>query len=205
MIAWLFGIVERFDNDVLTINVNGIGYMIYLPPYPVMPFDIGSEHRIPVHLRITNTPGEINTVLYGFASEVDKHVFQWLLTQKGIGPKQALSMTGLGADQLLMALANNDWIKIAALPGLGKKTAQRFCVTLCDFARERLGAGGYDSGSLPTGEYRPVAGGPVSDALEALVALGYSEIDARKRILAARDQSPDADSAELIRLALKSR
>ena len=206
MIAWLNGILERTEADTAVVNVNGVGFSVSLPPYPVFPFEIGSVQRIPVHIRVTNTPGEINLVLFGFASEVDKQIFLWLLTQKGIGPKQALSLTGLGADQLLMALVNNDWVKIAALPGLGKKTAQRLCVTLADPARDRLGSGGFDPSGLSSHTSTSfAAGGAVSDALEALVALGYSESDARKRILSAHDTNPSADSTELIRLALKSR
>lgn len=173
MIAHVNGeVVEKFAGSLI-IDVSGVGYEVQVS---ATDFDILTLHdRVKVytyhHVR------EQSEDLYGFTTLAGKKIFELLITVQGVGPKAALSILSLGViEEVRNAIANNDSVYITKASGVGKKTAERVVVDLSD----KVG--------LPTSLGRTaddvmVASIPSNDdALEALMALGYSLADATKAL-----------------------
>jgi Holliday junction DNA helicase RuvA len=145
--------------------------------------------------------------LFGFNKKDEKDLFLLLVTVSGIGPKLALTiLSGIGVDELCRAITVKDLSRLTALPGIGKKTAQRICVELAekvgglsDFIVEQVGTYAVP----PIGEPNVMA-----DAVSALVNLGYPQAMAWQAVRAIEKQLPEESEPlrveELIRLALRS-
>jgi Holliday junction DNA helicase RuvA len=150
-----------------------------------------------VTLLINTVVREDAILLYGFASEDERQAFNALLAVTGVGPKLAQGiLSGIGADDLWIAIRSRDADRLTKIPGVGKKTAARLVVEL--------------EGRLPSGEMAPPAAplSPVSlaaqDAVSALMNLGYPEPAAKKAVeAAAKDLEGEPGLEELLRLALK--
>ena len=180
MIARLRGKRAGLSGAGLVLDVNGVGYLIQATP-SVLRRD-GEELTVETYLHVR----EDALQLYGFASVEERDLFVHLLAVNGVGPKVALAIvSGSTPADLRRAIALEDTARFEAIPGIGKKTAQRVVLEL----REKLGA------AVDT-----VA--PVTDlvARDALVELGYSVADA-ERALAVVD--PDLPPEERVREALR--
>ena len=128
--------------------------------------------------------------LYGFADRAERDLFVQLLTVNGVGPKVALAVvSGSPADELRRAIVREDTARFQAIPGIGKKTAERIVLEL----KEKLGAGMSVSGAPPPSDSHV-------DARDALVELGYTVLDAERALA---DTDPDLPAEERVRLALK--
>lgn len=171
MIAHVRGlIVEKFASSII-VDVQGVGYevTVALGDYEAAQLDSEVKYYTFHHVR------EQAEELFGFSSLAAKKLFELLITVQGVGPKAALAILSLGtAEQVRNAIANADTAYIARAAGVGKKTAERVAVDLAD----KVG--------LPT-HYQST--GPVQstinvqdEALEALMALGYSLQDATKAL-----------------------
>lgn len=171
MISSLRGKVESFSANSAVINVNGIGFQVFLPtPTLAAVASIGREVQLFTYLQVR----EDAMTLYGFASAPELGLFQTLLGVSGIGPKLALSMlSGMNADQLTMAIATGNTELLATIPGIGKKLASRVVLEL----KEKIGAAWISA---------PAAGIAQENAevLSALTALGYSAAEAAKALSA---------------------
>ena len=195
MIAWLRGSVQRKTADSVIIDVSGVGYLVNIPVSTLgevpEPGDQISLH-IHTHLR------EDSLSLFGFATELEKELFQLLLGISGIGPKLALSvLSGLAAPDLLAAIGSSDDATLCAIPGIGKKTAARLCLELKDKVRQLA-----PEAQLRTGGGAPGLSGQLDDAVSALVNLGYKRPVAEDGVKKINQARPDLRLEDLIREAL---
>jgi Holliday junction DNA helicase RuvA len=188
MIASLHGRLESISDDWAIINVNGIGFQVYMPTSTLSTLGSrGQEVHIYTHLHLR----EDNVTLYGFASPDELGLFEILIGVSGIGPKLALSMlSAMSVEQLSMAIATGNTDLLTAVPGIGKKIAARLVLEL----KDKIGA------ELITAPAAQLAQ-ENADVLAALTSLGYSVAEA-SRAVASLPSAPDLTLEEKIRLAL---
>ena len=139
--------------------------------------------------------------LFGFASREEKRMFQSLTSVSGVGSKMALALLGsMPLKDLNLAILLGDVTALSRAPGIGKKTAQRIALELKDkVSQEDVSAA---AGAASPAMAQAMTADCVTEALEALQALGYTPGEARAAIQSVRDQSDKTD--ELIKLALRS-
>ena len=173
MIAHLFGtIAEKFGAGSVVIDVHGVGYEVSVSAGDFEAVALGQDAKFFTYHHVREQAEE----LFGFSSLAAKKLFEMLITVQGVGPKAALAILSLGdAEQVRNAIANADSAFVQKAAGVGKKTAERVVVDLSD----KVG--------LPTHYGR--ADTPVQvelntsdEALEALMALGYTLADATKAL-----------------------
>jgi Holliday junction DNA helicase RuvA len=178
-----------------TVDVNGVGYEVFIPlsSYDKLPA-VGQPIRILTHLNVR----EDAHILYGFMTAPERDLFRLLVNNvSGIGPKLALAvLSGMSVTNFKTAVVNSDIGAISKISGLGKKTAERIVLEL----KDKLGvAAAWEAASAahaPTLEEEQA-----NEAVLALIALGYKQVDAHKAV---RDVQGQAESAEdLVKLALK--
>jgi holliday junction DNA helicase RuvA len=184
VIASLRGRPVSRTPDGAVLDVAGIGYALRLTTRALRKLDGADEVTIDTYLHVR----EDALQLYGFAEPAEREIFEHLLSVSGVGPKVALAIvSGSTPRDLRHAIALEDITRFVAIPGIGKKTAERVVLEL----KEKLGV--VDE-SAPTGPQEVVA-------RDALVELGYSLPEA-ERALAATD--PELPPEERVRLALKA-
>ncbi|MBS0657585.1 MAG: Holliday junction branch migration protein RuvA [Verrucomicrobia bacterium] len=197
MIAFLSGtLVAALPTQVL-LDVGGVGYEVLIPlsSYDRLPSP-GSALKLLTHLQVR----EDAHTLYGFTSEAERDLFRLLLNHvSGVGPKLALAvLSGMSVTSFKGAVVAGDVAAIARIKGLGKKTAERIVLEL----RDKVGvAAAWEAASsqlLPT-----PAEAALNDAVLALIALGYRQVEAHKAVKNARAVAPNAEADELVRRALK--
>ena len=196
MIARLSGTLIEVQPPLMVIDVNGVGYEVEAPLsvfYDLPP--TGKPITVLTHLSIKD---DAHT-LYGFANESERTVFRKLLKISGIGAKLALTiLSGANSDELAAYVANNDTAALTRLPGIGKKTAERIIMELRDKLDDLpQGVGGTAPGGAPR------SGGPTSEAINALVALGYKQTEASKMARAVAAEGMGVE--EIIRQALQAK
>lgn len=190
MIAHVFGVVAEKFAGSLIVDVSGIGYEVSVAAGDYDAALLGQDIKLYTHHHIREQSQE----LFGFSSLAAKKLFELLITVQGVGPKAALSILSLDtAENVRNAIANADSIYLAKASGVGKKTAEGVVVKLSD----KVG--------MPI-VYKQSSGVQVElntsdEALEALIALGYSLQDATKAL-----ENVDAklSTSERVRQALKS-
>lgn len=184
MIARLRGRVVARSAGGIVLDVNGVGYLVAATPSVGRLGGEGDEITVETHLHIRADVLQ----LYGFASAAERELFELLLSVSGVGPKVALGIvSGSTPEELRRAIARDDLKRFEAIPGVGRKTAQRVVLELKDkltFA-DGGGHGGRDD----------------LTARDALVELGWALVDA-ERALAELD--PDLPVAEQVRQALRA-
>ena len=193
MIAQVRGKLIAKDLDRVEIMTQGgTGYELAVPlsVYEMLP-KVGEDTSLHTHLVVR----EDGWQLFGFATPVEKRVFQRLLTASGIGPALALGMlSALSADRLVRAIREKDIATLQGVPRVGRKKAERLILDLADKLDDVQG----DVGGIA----RPDGAG-ADDAIRALVSLGYAAVDAEKAVRGALDEGGRGLSApELIRRAL---
>lgn len=187
MISRLRGRLAGRGAEGLVLDVNGVGYLLAATPGAVRAAEGGGEVVVETYLHVR----EDALHLYGFADAAERQLFLHLLTVNGVGPKLALTIvSGSPAAELRRAIALQDAARFQAIPGVGKKTAERIVLEL----KEKLGAEEATPVSAAAGT------SPHATAREALVELGYSPAEA-EHALAAVD--PDLPAQERVRLALR--
>jgi Holliday junction DNA helicase RuvA len=195
MIAWLRGSVQRKTADSVIIDVSGVGYLVTIPVSTLgaVP-ELGDEISLHIHTHLR----EDSLSLFGFATELEKELFQLLLGVSGIGPKLALSvLSGLAAPDLLATIGSSDDARLCAIPGIGKKMAARLCLELKDKVRQLA-----PEAQLQKGAGTPVLSGHLDDAVSALVNLGYKRPIAEDTVKKIDQGRPDLRIEDLIREAL---
>jgi Holliday junction DNA helicase RuvA len=201
MIGKLTGLIDSFGTDWVLIDVNGVGYHVNCSAKTLESLPArGSVSTLFIETQIR----EDQIRLIGFMSEVEREWFRLLLTVQGVGSKVALSVLGtLNATDLASAIALQDKAMIARTPGVGPKVAARIASELKDRAP---GITGVDMGviRLQSELGARIAPRPASDAVSALVNLGYGQMQASAAVAAAmREAGEGAETARLIRLGLK--
>lgn len=194
MIAFLRGKVAESYPQRLVLDVNGVGYEVFVP---ISTFDKlnpyeGKEVTLKTYFHIR----ENIQVLYGFSTDAERDVFRLLIDRvSGIGPATAIAILGsLSVEQFKQAVVSGDVGVIARAKGVGKKTAERIVLEL----KDKVGvAQTWES------QARGVTSQIAGDAEMAMVALGYKQVDARKAVDLCLKNNPDLSLEELLRAALR--
>ncbi|MDO6731706.1 Holliday junction branch migration protein RuvA [Marinovum sp. 2_MG-2023] len=220
MIGKLSGRIDYRGEDHILLDVRGVGYVVYCSDRTLAGLPAVGEA---VALYTDLTVREDLLQLYGFPSLVEKEWHRLLLTVQGIGAKAALAIQGtLGPDGVSRAIALGDINAIKAAKGIGPKTAQRVVHELKDKAPAVMAMGGAQAAEVddsviedatPVPEPRPAAKSAAkpapkannaqAEALSALGNLGYAPGEAAGAVAQAAGETPEADTAALIRAALK--
>jgi Holliday junction DNA helicase RuvA len=198
MIGRLRGELVYKQPPFLMVDVNGVGYELEAPMSTFYDLPLqGGQVTLFTHLAIRDDAH----VLYGFISDTERALFRTLLKVSGVGAKMALAiLSGMSAEEFALCIQRDDTAALVRLPGIGKKTAERLIVEM----RDRLDRIEPVSGvSLPrTQSAGLVVETPQSDALGALIALGYKPNDASRMVRSV--ECEDLSSEEIIRLALRA-
>ncbi|HEY2291051.1 MAG TPA: Holliday junction branch migration protein RuvA [Thermoanaerobaculia bacterium] len=192
MIGYLQGTLLRADPERLLLDVHGVGYEVNVPLSTW--YEIEKRRDEPVRLFIHTHLREDGIALFGFWTEREKALFEKLIGVNGIGPRLArVILSGMAPDDLLGAIARGDLGRLATIPGVGKKTAERMVLELREKMRE-LAAG------LP--EETAAAAPADQDVVSALVNLGYKAGLAERAVAEVRREKPDAAFNDLLRASL---
>jgi Holliday junction DNA helicase RuvA len=186
VIARLRGTPAGVTPEGLVLDVGGVGYLVAATPSALRKADGAKEIVVETYLHVREDAMQ----LYGFADRGERELFILLLTVNGIGPKVALAIvSGSPADELRRAIVREDIARFQAIPGIGKKTAERIVLEL----KEKIGAGVVELLATPSGDSHVIA-------RDALVELGYTLVDAERALA---DTDPALPPEERVRLALK--
>ncbi|MBS0585923.1 MAG: Holliday junction branch migration protein RuvA [Verrucomicrobia bacterium] len=193
MYAYLRGKLVDVNPEFCLLEVNGIGYKVYIP---ISLYANGMQISEAVLLHTSYVVREDGVKLFGFLEKGERDFFEKLLSLSGIGAKTALNLIGhLGLQELYEALQQANTPLLVRVPGVGKKTAERIIVELSDQMSKWVGNS--STKTLPTSSL-------ATDALSALVHLGYQAAVAQKAIHKVIDKRGESLSlGELISSTLK--
>jgi Holliday junction DNA helicase RuvA len=201
VIGKLSGTVDSFGPDWTVIDVHGVGYLVHCSARTLEALPARGEAAT---LFIETQIREDQIRLVGFTSEVEREWFRLLLTVQGVGSKVALAVLGaLKVSELASAVAMNDKAMIARTPGVGPKVAARIAAELRDRAPAMTGVD-INVIRLQSELGDRLAPKPVTDAVSALVNLGYGQTQASAAVaVALREAGEGAETQRLIKLGLK--
>ncbi|MCZ4603913.1 Holliday junction branch migration protein RuvA [Streptomyces sp. Lzd4kr] len=192
MIAFLSGPVAALAPDSAVVEVGGIGIAVQCTPNTLSGLRMGQQTKLATSLVVR----EDSLTLYGFADDDERQTFELLQTASGVGPRLAQAMLAVHSpDALRRAVATADEKSLTAVPGIGKKGAQKLLLELKDRLGEPIGA--------------PAVGAPVSqgwrDQLHAaLIGLGYATREADEAVTAVTPQAEAAEGAPQVGQLLKA-
>lgn len=158
MFAYIEGVVSQIKDDSLVLDVNGLGFCLFIPSSLCKKLTVGKTYRIFTSFVINNGI----PVIYGFLSEKDKNLFELLITVPGIGPKCGMALiSNLGYEGIVRGIKNEDIETLGGVPGVGKKKAKKLILELKEKLAE-IGESSHENIKLLT---------------EALRKLGYNKRD----------------------------
>ncbi|WP_175412853.1 Holliday junction branch migration protein RuvA [Streptomyces sp. TRM64462] len=194
MIAFVTGPVAALAPTTAVIEVGGVGMAVQCTPNTLSGLRLGQEARLHTSLVVR----EDSLTLYGFADDDERQVFELLQTASGVGPRLAQAMLAVHTpDALRVAVASGDEKALTAVPGIGKKGAQKLLLEL----KDRLGAPLGTSAGAPAATGTP----PWRDQLHAaLVGLGYAAREADEAVTAVTPQAEAAGGDPQIGVLLKT-
>lgn len=200
MISYISGPLTEVEEDVIVVEGGAVGYNIHVPLSLLEQLPpLGSQVRIYTYLKVQ----EDAMTLYGFGSRHDLKMFKQLLGVNGVGPKGALAiLSALNPADLRLAILSGDAKAISKAPGIGLKTAQRLILDLKDKVNmeDVLPSLAEDA---PAREAKQAGLGPAAkEALDALVALGYSPMEAAKAVRRV-DAAESMTSEEVLKASLR--
>ena len=189
MIGYLKGKIISSKPTHILLDVNGVGYTIKI--------SINTFERISgkdtVSLFIYTNVKEDAITLFGFYSEAEKEMFELLISINGVGPKSALSLlSGISTDDLRQAIITNNIERIVAVPGIGRKTAERLILELKNKVRDIKEEG-----------ISPAKPSLQKEAVAALTTLGYNLASSEKAVNKILSELPNSSLEELIKRSLK--
>ena len=176
MIAYLKGKLFAKQANSVIVETGGVGYEVIIPLSTFYELgDVGSE----VELRIYTHVREDTLQLFGFKTERERELYLKLISVQGIGAKSGVAMlSGMSADEIVTAIRTDNVVRLTAIPGVGKKTAERLVIELRDKMQDLL------SGAEKEASSAGQAGAPLDetyeDALSALLNLGYNRAGGRQ-------------------------
>jgi Holliday junction DNA helicase RuvA len=190
MIATLTGTVGEKIGDILVLDVAGVGYGVSMTTNERDRLTVGDKLKVYIYENIK----EDTHALFGFTSIDNKQLFEQLLSVKNVGPKVAMNLLEIGTvNDVRLAIAGGDVKRLQSAKGVGKRAAEQIVVEL----RDKVGM-------LVTESAEDIVNrsgiSATDEAAQALVALGYSELDAT---LALKNIEPDLPTEERIKLALR--
>ena len=196
MIGRIQGILLRKEPPAMLVDVAGVGYEIEAPMATF--YDLPAQGET-VILHTHLVVREDAHLLFGFSTESQRGLFRSLIKVSGVGPRVALAiLSTLSAAEFALCVANNDIPTLTRVPGIGKKTAERLIIEM----RDKLGEADLATpvAATPGGAVLPTD--PTSEAVSALIALGYKPQEASRLVRSV--PGADLSTEEIIRLALKS-
>jgi Holliday junction DNA helicase RuvA len=196
MIGRIRGILVAKQPPDILVEVGGVGYELQVPMTTLFQLPaIGADVALVTHFVVR----EDAQLLYGFIAEDDRTLFRQLIKVSGVGPKLALTiLSGMDTKNFVRCVQRDDISSLVALPGVGKKTAERLLIEMRDKLKDWLAHSQGESSFTVA-----PANNIVADAEGALITLGYKPQDATRMVAAVNDDGVE-DSEELIRRALKS-
>jgi Holliday junction DNA helicase RuvA len=195
MIARLAGTLAEKTPGRIIVDVQGVGYDIQVP---LSTFYVVGEPGTGVMLRVHTHVREDVIALYGFATTLEQELFERLISISGIGPKLALAvLSGIEPPDLVRAIRAQDVARLTAIPGVGKKTAERIGLELKDRLPASLQAAA--DTAKPEGPEEQLR----ADLLSALLNLGYQRVPAEKAIDKELRLAPDAPFEIALRAVLR--
>jgi Holliday junction DNA helicase RuvA len=196
MIAHLHGTLLKKTPQSIIIDNAGIGYEVFAP---LSTFYALPDETEEVSLHIYTHVKEDALVLFGFQTPLEKNIFLLLISVSGIGPKLALNiLSGIGPEELLVAIARKDAVRLQSIPGIGKKTAERIALELGEKAQLIMGDMKSTLPQVVVGADKKV----LDDAVSALLNLGYSAKLAKNAVGKAHSNAEDSSLESLIKGAL---
>lgn len=198
MIAWMHGVLREKHPPSLIVEAGGIGYEMQAP---MTTFSTLPETGREVSLHLHHLVREDASQLFAFQHRRDRDIFRQLLRVGGIGAKLALAiLSGMDAQEFARCVLQGDRVRLAGLPGIGRKTAERLVMELQD----RFGS---EFADMTTDERIPgnpssAAKEPAAEAIKALIALGLKPPEATRRVsrVPSKESLP---SEEIVRIALR--
>lgn len=193
MYDFLEGRIAARTAARLVLDVGGVGYDLAVPLGAG--FEATGKAKVWTHFVVR----EDSHQLYGFRDPATRDLFRALLTVNGVGPRVALGvLSGLSREELLTAIAGGDLARLTDIKGVGKKTAEQILLDLRDKAHGLIAASGSSEILRPAAQMNA----PVEDAIGALISIGYTEKDARKRVERASQRVSSDDLEVLVRTAI---
>jgi len=204
MIAHLSGILLSKQPTSAIIDVGGVGYEIAIP---VSTFYELGETGLPAQLRIYTHVSQDAIRLYGFKTARERELFLQLISVNGVGPGLAIKLlSGMNADEMIASIRTNNLVRLVAIPGVGRKTAERLVVDLRDkiaalsspALEEEFAAKAAAAGTSTTEDSMR------NDAMSALINLGYQRSAAEKAVKTAMDEGGELSVELILRRSLRS-
>lgn len=194
MIGFVEGIIEYIDVDKIVVNNNGVGYNVFMPASQIDTLNVDETVRVFTYLNVREDAMQ----LFGFLTRDDLEVFKLLITVNGIGPKGGLAvLSTITTDDLRVAVISEDVKAISKAPGIGAKTAQKVIIEL----KDKLNLEDVLEPKLDA-NFQVNDNNSMSEAVMALVALGYSQADAYRAVKSI-DNIEELDVENVIKMALK--
>jgi Holliday junction DNA helicase RuvA len=189
VIAAVRGEVLSRRVDHVVVDTGGVGYRLAVSAETLRAVPrAGEEVSLHAHLIVRDDA----LALFGFATEEERELFLSLVSVSGVGPKMALAaLSGGPVDELLRAIAGADAKRFQAVPGIGKRTAERIIVELKEKVADQLGTEAPEGTEAETG--------PRAEAREGLIGLGYSAAEAEKLLAQASGESAEDLLASALR------
>ena len=192
MIHFIEGQIERLDQNRVIINVNGIGYEIFISLYTFEKLKKKSTCRLLTYFLVKEDAQQ----LFGFYDDDEKEIFSLLITVSGIGASTAqVILSSMGTGEIKNAILSGNTLKFSAVKGIGSKTAQRLILELKD---KMLKVSLSEESIFTTGDNKSK-----DEALSALLTLGFNKNNAEKAISEIIKENSDISAEDIIRLALK--
>ena len=199
MISYIRGTLAAMERDKVIVDVQGVGYGVFMPERAMglLP-RIGNEVKLHTYLNVRQDAMQ----LFGFLTRDDLAIFKLLIGVSGIGPKGGLGiLSQLSADDLRFAVLAGDVKAISATPGIGKKTAEKLIIELKD--KLDLDEMLHPSGQAETaGSAETAVNSVQSEAVQALVALGYGSTESLKAVKKVNLENTTVE--EVLKEALKN-
>ena len=204
MIAYLSGTLLSKQATSAIVEVGGVGYEVAIPLSTF--YELGDAGS-PVQLRIYTHVREDAIQLFGFKTARERELFLQLISVNGVGPGLAIKLlSGMNADEMIASIRTNNLVRLVAIPGVGRKTAERLVVDL----RDKIAALSSSDLEEEFAAKAAAAGGPITedsirnDAMSALANLGYQKVAAEKAVKTAIDEGGELSVEVILRRSLRS-
>jgi holliday junction DNA helicase RuvA len=204
MIAHLSGTLLSKQATSVIVDVAGVGYDVAIPLSTF--YDLG-EIGEPVQLRVYTHVREDALQLYGFKTARERELFLQLISVNGVGPALAIKLlSGMNADEMIASIRTNNLVRLVAIPGVGRKTAERLVVDL----RDKIAALSSPALEEEFAAKAAVEGAPTTteamrnDAMSALANLGYQRAAVEKAVKNAVDEGGELSVEVILRRSLRS-
>jgi holliday junction DNA helicase RuvA len=204
MIAHLSGTLLFKQATSVIVDVGGVGYELAIPLSTF--YDLG-ELGEPVQLRVYTHVREDALQLYGFKTARERELFLQLISVNGVGPGLAIKLlSGMNADEMIASIRTNNLVRLVAIPGVGRKTAERLVVDL----RDKIAALSSPALEEEFAAKAAVEGAPTTteamrnDAMSALANLGYQKAAVEKAVKNAVDEGGELSVEVILRRSLRS-